>query len=325
MPFVSIIVPVYKTEAYLEKCIESIRNQSYTDYELILVNDGSPDRCPQICDDYAARDRRIKVIHKENGGVSSARNVGIDLAQGEYIWFIDSDDYIEENALEQLKSDIEKKNADMVVFNTKGVNVLSIDSFDEFLEDYYFTYIIGFAPWNKLYKTSVIKGNNLKFDVEESIGEDLLFNISYYKALYGDVSKKRFLYISKDYYNYVDRSGSAMNTASKTRIIQQMRLYDKIYEMLNGVVRERNLNYFFWSHLISGTNQSKQGGLKKSDYLKYIAWRKYEKELKSFDSIREIFFKNEKASFLGRIRVVLFSTAMKRGLFTSAAIIMGIF
>ncbi len=93
-PLISVIVPVYKVETYLRKCIDSIINQTYRNIEIILVDDGSPDRCGEICDDYAKRDNRIKVIHKDNGGLSSARNVGITEAQGEYISFIDSDDFV---------------------------------------------------------------------------------------------------------------------------------------------------------------------------------------------------------------------------------------
>ena len=95
MPELSIIVPVYKTEKYLPKCIDSILSQTFTDFELILIDDGSPDRCGEICDEYAAKDGRIIVIHQENRGVSAARNAGLDIARGEYIGFVDSDDWIE--------------------------------------------------------------------------------------------------------------------------------------------------------------------------------------------------------------------------------------
>jgi len=101
-PKISIIVPVYKVEQYIHKCIDSILNQTLNDFELILVNDGSPDQCGQICDEYAKCDSRIKVIHKENGGQASARNMGLDIATGEYIGFVDSDDWIEPDMYEIL-------------------------------------------------------------------------------------------------------------------------------------------------------------------------------------------------------------------------------
>lgn len=99
---ISVIVPIYKVQDYLKECIESIINQTYSDIEVILVDDGSPDRCPQMCDEWAKRDSRIRVVHKKNGGLSSARNAGLDVAKGEYISFVDSDDFICKDALENL-------------------------------------------------------------------------------------------------------------------------------------------------------------------------------------------------------------------------------
>ena len=96
------IVPVYKVEKYLDRCVESIVNQTYRDFELILVDDGSPDNCPAMCDEWAQKDERIRVVHKKNGGLSSARNAGMDVMQGEYVCFVDSDDWIELDTLEVL-------------------------------------------------------------------------------------------------------------------------------------------------------------------------------------------------------------------------------
>lgn len=113
MPEISIIVPVYKVEKYLTKCVDSILRQTFHDFELILVDDGSPDNCGKICDDYAKKDSRIIVIHKENGGLSSARNAGIDIAKGYYIGFVDSDDYIAEDMYETLYNNMVRESADM--------------------------------------------------------------------------------------------------------------------------------------------------------------------------------------------------------------------
>ena len=112
----SILVPVYKVEAFLPECIESVLNQTYGNFELILVDDGSPDRCGEICDEYAAKDDRVKVFHKPNGGQMSARCYGIKEASGDYYLFLDSDDYIAPNALEVLSRNIEKYNADCIIF-----------------------------------------------------------------------------------------------------------------------------------------------------------------------------------------------------------------
>jgi glycosyltransferase involved in cell wall biosynthesis len=110
---ISVIVPIYLVEKYLEKCVDSIVRQTYRNLEIILVDDGSPDNCPQLCDEWKKRDSRIKVIHKENGGLSSARNAGIDAAEGNYICFIDSDDYIAETMIQKLYSALKNQGADM--------------------------------------------------------------------------------------------------------------------------------------------------------------------------------------------------------------------
>ncbi len=115
MPKISVIVPVYNVEKYLRRCIDSILNQTFTDFELILVDDGSPDRCPAICDEYALKDNRIRVIHKQNGGLSSARNAGIDIAQGVYLFFSDSDDVIHPDTLRILLVTAEKRQSQITM------------------------------------------------------------------------------------------------------------------------------------------------------------------------------------------------------------------
>ena len=114
MPELSIIVPVYKVELYLSKCIDSILAQTFTDFELILIDDGSPDRCGEICDEYAARDSRIIVIHQENQGVSAARNAGLDIAAGEFIGFVDSDDWIEPEMYTAMLNEKQAHDVDVV-------------------------------------------------------------------------------------------------------------------------------------------------------------------------------------------------------------------
>lgn len=114
---ISVIVPVYRVKRYLPKCIESVINQTYKNLEIILVDlvdDGSPDKCPEICERFAQKDKRNKVIHKENGGVSSTRNLGMSVAQGEYISFVDSDDWLPKNSMELLINEMKETNADLV-------------------------------------------------------------------------------------------------------------------------------------------------------------------------------------------------------------------
>ena len=112
---ISIIVPIYKVEKFLPKCIESILAQSYSDFELILVDDGSPDECPEICDEYAAKDQRIIVIHQKNSGVSAARNVGLKKAKGQYIGFVDPDDFIAQDMYEKMVQAVEQSAAELVI------------------------------------------------------------------------------------------------------------------------------------------------------------------------------------------------------------------
>ncbi|GHV58590.1 glycosyl transferase [Bacteroidia bacterium] len=186
---ITIIVPVYNVQSYLIKCIDSILNQTYTDWELVLINDGSSDSSGNIADSYVQKDTRIKVIHKQNGGVSSARNKGIEVAQGEYICFIDADDWIEPDFLEQFR--INERNADFYIsgaiydVNNKPYSYRFYESFysenvpmigAEYVRQNLFD---NGYPWGKLFKTSIIHQNRLFFDTQVSIHEDHLFIFKY--------------------------------------------------------------------------------------------------------------------------------------------------
>ncbi len=162
---ISVIIPVYKVEKYLNKCIDSIINQTYNKLEIILVDDGSPDNCPQICDEYSKKDERIKVIHKKNGGQSEARNWGLDIAKGKYIGFVDSDDYIKKDMIEVLYKNILEHNADISICNIIKVKEKSnenLENYDE-IEIYNSTesikqllkqHITNYLP-NKLYRREI--------------------------------------------------------------------------------------------------------------------------------------------------------------------------
>ncbi|MEG2021738.1 MAG: glycosyltransferase [Oscillospiraceae bacterium] len=121
MPQISVIIPVYKVEDYLERCVKSVLNQTFDDIEVILVDDGSPDRCGEICDAFAEKDNRVRTIHKKNGGLSSARNAGLDIAKGEYFAFIDSDDWVDIDMLELMLRVAQEKNADIVECSFRNV------------------------------------------------------------------------------------------------------------------------------------------------------------------------------------------------------------
>lgn len=168
-PLISVVVPVYKVEKYLPECIKSIIAQNYKNLEIILVDDGSPDNCPAICDEFAKKDNRIKVIHKKNGGLSDARNAGINIATGNYICFIDSDDYVEKDYAKKLLDALSSNDADMAVCGytyvldngskevdeTPKAGLLTEDKYwPKVYNDMFTTFVVA---WNKLYKADIFK------------------------------------------------------------------------------------------------------------------------------------------------------------------------
>lgn len=209
---ISIIVPIYNSEKYLKKCVNSIINQTYKDLEIILVDDGSSDACPKICDEFAELDNRIVVLHKKNEGVSAARNSGLDIAKGEYIGFVDSDDYIAPDMYEMLLTRILKENSDMACCNYLQVdeNCKSFPNQQLPLKDeclnaqeamqYFILYGAYYvAPWNKLYKKNIYQ--TLRFPVGKRY-EDL-------RIIHDIVFKcNRISHINKAPYYYVRRSES---------------------------------------------------------------------------------------------------------------------
>ncbi len=188
-PLISIIVPVYNVEKYLEQTITSVINQENPDWELILVDDGSTDKSGEICDLYAAKDDRIKVFHIENQGVSNARNLGIKNAVGEYIQFLDSDDLLEPDTLNYIT---ENHNVDLFIYgfkifpktfigNTEHKKLISsLEKHPEKFIELDNRNLIN-SPCNKFYRRKIINDNHILFDVHFSFGEDLLFNLEYLK------------------------------------------------------------------------------------------------------------------------------------------------
>ena len=176
-PLISVIVPVYKVEKYLRQCVDSILKQTYTNLEIILVDDGSPDNCPAICDEYAAKDSRVRVVHKPNGGLSDARNAGMAICQGEYLNFVDSDDVLPTDALEQMLLIAEKESADIVIGDNlrfedaipsvpKDAAQVRVMIKEEAMED---SFRNGCAAWARLYCRQIHEG--IEFPVGE-INED---------------------------------------------------------------------------------------------------------------------------------------------------------
>lgn len=182
-PLISVIVPIYKVEQYLDECVQSIRNQTYTNLEIILVDDGSPDNCPEMCDNYARQDSRIKVIHKKNGGLCSARNAAISIAKGDYIGFVDGDDYISDTMYEELLKACEEHGAGIAYSNFMSVDNNRVKlhhcddwyfGFSELLSSELFMYRvlkndIFCSVWNKLFRADMISTLIFRSKNEESL------------------------------------------------------------------------------------------------------------------------------------------------------------
>lgn len=211
---ISILVPVYNVEQYLPRCIESVLTQDFQDWEMILVDDGSPDKCPQICDEYAEKDNRIKVIHKSNGGANSARLTGFEMSQGIYLMFLDSDDYLLPKALSILYNKIEEGyaivkgndlrfNGDWNKIETPRYVGKDISGHKEYLKNVLNYDVLPYL-WGGLYKRELFCSNVLEDNQDLQIGEDWITNIS----IWNKVNK----YIAVDYpvYAYFINDDSMM-------------------------------------------------------------------------------------------------------------------
>lgn len=217
-PKISIIVPVYNAEKYLRQCLDSILKQSFKDFEVLLIDDGSKDRSGKICDEYAEKDKRVSVWHQVNQGVSVARNVGLEHAQGEWIYFPDADDIIMSDAFSMMLA-IAGENTDYMmcgyeVYDESGQCIYTISTCKQKIIERDDALMEMFAPsdyryngylWNKLFKASIVKENNLSFVRGIKFNEDRLFNVSYLCHIKGKVA-----YTTTPVYKYIERSTSAM-------------------------------------------------------------------------------------------------------------------
>lgn len=207
-PKISVIVPVYKVENYLHRCVDSILAQTFTDFELILVNDGSPDNCGRICDEYAIKDSRIKVIHKENGGVSSARNLGLDNAKGKWITFCDADDYVTPDWL-MAYSDAMIENTELAI---QGFHIIdcdkniikhlpsqkgdTIEAKQKLIVSLMCQGVFGYL-WIKLFRRQLVEQNNIRFDTQSAFREDEQFFSKYleHTTTFSCIDKENYFYI----------------------------------------------------------------------------------------------------------------------------------
>lgn len=235
---VSIIIPVYNAEKQLERCIESVLKQDYTDFELLLINDGSSDKSGDICERYATSDARIRVVHKENTGVSDSRNLGISMAKGEFLQFLDSDDWITPEATGLLVRGAEKFNCEMVIaefYRVVGERLARKGDIQEDIvmdreefavhmmnnpADFYYGVL-----WNKIYRRDIIVDNALRMDKEISWCEDFIFNMQYIRYV------KKVYALQVPIYYYVRTKGSLVSQGmSISKTIQMKRTVFKCYK-----------------------------------------------------------------------------------------------
>ena len=231
-PIISIIVPIYKVELYLSHCIDSILTQTFEQWELLLIDDGSPDRSGEICDDYAKKDRRIRVFHKENGGVSSARNLGLEKMQGEYVTFVDADDCLYTDALDSFikymkAHDLSLAQCDFSRDYKACNNLVKRDSAVLNAKDYIRKRYLSVCVGGGVLRSSIIKEHSIRFEENVRLGEDQIFIYDY--MLYSTKN----LRIGKALYFYRDNEESAVHNPK----------LEYVLESIKGFTRLRNRNY----------------------------------------------------------------------------------
>ena len=253
---VSIIVPIYNAGKYLKKCLDSIINQSYQDLEIILVDDGSTDNSGKICDDYAKKDKRIKVVHQKNAGQSAARNQGLKEATGAYISFIDADDEIRPNFISKLLAPFEKNDTDITVCGIHYKRLKTHSAEDVYINplrlrkkhessEAYILYLLAvdgrmYSSVNKLYKADIAK--SLAFDRSLNFAEDTQFVLKYLKK-----SQKNIKFVLEPLYIY--NFGTENSTINKTAISWQN--WQNSYKFLKSWLgKTKNLNEIFWLHMV---------------------------------------------------------------------------
>lgn len=295
MPAISVIVPVYKVEQYLRKCVDSILAQTFTDFELFLVDDGSPDKCGDICDEYAKKDDRIIVIHKKNGGLSDARNIAIDRASGDYLTFIDSDDYVAENHLESMYRALLETDSDIAITNMSSVtgstlnhnhynptnHMKILNSKEEIFQTIYKPCACG-----KLYKKYVFSG--IRYPVGR-LYEDVF---TYHDIL---ALANRVVLTGQNTYFYLIRSDSIMHQGYKlqfTDIVDAIELRVKKLEELGLdelVSENRPFIYSRVAVAFAQLDPSVPENKKRLDEIKCIYVQEYPKLMAETNNIKQKF------------------------------------
>lgn len=264
IPKVSIIVPIYNVEKYLHRCINSLLNQTLREIEIILVDDGSPDNCPKICDEYARKDSRIKVIHKKNEGLGLTRNAGINVATGEFIAFVDSDDWVDLSMYETLYNAAKQYQCDTVFcsfqYYTKDkkfipkIEVESITLFHskqeikEFMLDivaplpqYKSDVKYAMSTCKAIYLNDTIKNKNIQFLSERKVlSEDLFFNLSYLSQA------KKICFLPKYFYNYTYNPQSLSHTYTTSKYEKYKTFFIELNSLLKSLFTQEEYNLHFW-------------------------------------------------------------------------------
>ncbi|GHU72400.1 hypothetical protein FACS189450_10130 [Spirochaetia bacterium] len=254
MSIISIIVPVYKVEKYLRRCLDSIIEQTFIGFECILVDDGSPDGCPAICDEYAKKDSRFVVIHQANTGVSAARNAGLDIARGDWIWFVDSDDWLEPNALETLYAKQQETGADIVIggsywhFNHRTVTKMpKIDAGKDILVNF-FIYDYGHL-WDKLYKKNLFDNYQVP---EYTIGEDAIVNAN----IFANVNSNKVQIVYSVIYNYDRKTNGVVrgieNNSYKSYQEHPYLIFRLAIEKIVEKIDDKNITAGFSKYMLDG-------------------------------------------------------------------------
>ena len=299
MKKVSVIIPVYKVEKYLDRCVESVVNQTYQNLEIILVDDGSPDNCPQLCDEWAKKDKRIKVVHKENGGVASARNLGLEKATGDFIAFVDSDDWIDLSMYEELLNTANQTNADIVFSKFRYVyaNGKREEIRENKLEtlrnkELFYLFVFGNddsvhgGPCRMIVKRNIAQ--TFKFTTKLKHGEDLFYVLDCIEKA------EKIEVIEKTFYNYY------VNDVSVTRDIgeQYFKNIKDLYDYQNNYLKEKHLE---WKYLINHgylyRNVTKR--MQRKDFVKQM------KELEKNDEYFKACFNKENYKKIQKIEVGL--------------------
>lgn len=302
MPMVSVVVPVYNVENVLRLCIDSILNQTFTDFELILVDDGSADKSGEICDEYAEKDKRVSVIHNKNMGVSFTRNTGIEIASGDYICFVDSDDYINQDYLKMLvEAKINNEHSNNIWC---GLNIVS-DYNNTIIKKHYYAEnqdlssssvkdimtltekMLVASPCNKLYNTNILKKNNIRMRKGLSLGEDVIFNLEYL-----DCTDGKILIINQCLYNYAYALRESLDNKYYSNLLDIHTTVHSTFDFYikkwncDELQKQKNINAMFYKYEVVLSNtfskKNKDSFIKKMKYNKSILSSAHFKE--AFDN-----------------------------------------